>query len=51
MEYDLKQKNGIKHIFLLDSANVALLLSTISVSYAKFGKWNKAGHKHIYVPI
>ncbi len=33
--YDLKQNDRIKHFFLLNSANVALLLSTISVGDAK----------------
>ncbi len=43
LEYDLKQNNRVKLFFLLNSANVPLLLSTISVVDAKNGRWNKAG--------
>ncbi len=38
LEYDLRQNDRIKHFFLLSSANVELLLSTISVICAKIGK-------------
>ena len=36
MDYYLKENVRIKHFFLLNSVNVALLLSTISDSYAKW---------------
>ncbi len=42
LEYDLEKNDRFKHCFLLNSANVALLLSIISVINAKMGKWNKA---------
>ena len=38
LKYKLKQIAHIKHFFLFNSANVALLLSTISVIDAKLGK-------------
>ena len=37
LEYYLKQNVHIKHFFLLNSANVALLLSTNLDGYAKMG--------------
>ncbi len=37
-KYDLKQNDHVKHHFLLNSANVALLLSTILVSDANIEK-------------
>ena len=43
LEYYLKQNVPIKHFFLLNSANVVLLLSTISNSYAKIKNQESAG--------
>ena len=43
LEYELKQNARIKLFFLLNSANVALLLSTISDSYSKMGNQDTAG--------
>ncbi len=50
MEYDLKQNDCVKIFFILNFANVPLLMSTIMVSYAKIGKWNKADISLAYVP-
>ena len=45
LEYDLKQNDLVKIclIFPLNSANVSLLLSTISDSYTKMGNQDTAG--------
>ena len=43
LEYGLEQNDRVKHFFVFNSSIVAFLLSTISVSYGKNGKWNKAG--------
>ncbi len=43
LEYYLKQNVHIKHYFLLNSANDALLLSTIWDSYAKIRNQDIAG--------
>ena len=47
-EDDLKQNDRVKQIFLLNSANVALLLGSISVNDAKMEKWNKADQYKVY---
>ncbi len=41
LEYYLKQNARIRIFFLSNSTNVALLLSTITVSYARIEKWKK----------
>ncbi len=38
MDYDLKENDRLKHFFRLNSTKDELLLSTISVGYAKIGK-------------
>ena len=50
VEYYLKQNVRIKHFFLLNSANFALLLSAISVSYAKMRTQDTAGLEQKLVP-
>ncbi len=43
LKYYLKQNVHIKNFSLLNSAIVALLLSTVSDSYAKMGNQDTAG--------
>ena len=46
------KNDRVKHFFLLSSANVALLLSTISDKDAKMGYWNKADlRKGMVIPM
>ena len=45
MEYYLKHNVRIKYFCTLNSADVSLLLSTISDSYAKMGNQDTAGLK------
>ena len=35
MEYDLKQNDRVKHLYHINSTNVALILSKISVNESK----------------
>ena len=51
LEYYLKQNVRIRHFFLLNSANVALLLSTISDTYAKMDNQDSADHICLYIGV
>ena len=46
MECDLKPNHRVKHFFLLNSTNIALLLSTITVIDAKIGNEAKLINIH-----